>query len=166
MTKIKSKHLTSKMLILILSLFLITGCSLLTTQTKTFKTDSGEKVALSLDTTSGYKLSDTQGLFIVSKKDKAISRGIFIKKETYESYVEWLDKKTGNKKFVGNTTKIIEDKETDNIKYIYYSSTGASGIEYNHVGYIKDSNTGFLINNTVSGQTARECFNLLSFKIK
>ena len=137
----------------ILSLILITGCT--TSKSYTFKVETNDSVEVTLNTTKNdYDITSTIP-FTVKQNNKTISEGTFIKNEYYKTYIE-AAKQDSN-------YKIIDSSSNNDIEYTFYSYNDS---EYTHVINIKNSKTGVVLTNKISEEKAKECFKLLTFKLK
>lgn len=141
-------------LVLVLSLILpITGCK--SSKSYTFKVETNDSIEVTLDNNkNGYDMKSTIP-FIVKENGKNISEGTFIKNEYYKTYIE-AAKQDSN-------YKIIDSSSNNDIEYIFYSYNNS---EYVYVINIKNSKTGVVLTNKISEEKAKECFKLLTFKLK
>lgn len=119
----------------------------------TYNVETGDKVQIRLDTTDDYDLSSDLP-FEISKDGKTLSTGSFIKAEGYEQYVEAVT--------ASESAEIIEQGTKDSNKYMFWRYNG----EYNYVVIVGESDTGVLIGNKESEESARECFNRLKITLK
>ncbi|MBP3707915.1 MAG: hypothetical protein J6J36_04840 [Clostridia bacterium] len=140
-----------------LMLVLLTGCDsssngVKTSKSFTYNVETGDKVKLTLDTSDNYDLTSSLP-FTISKDDEDLTKGIFLTEGTHEYY------KNATKQ--GSNVKIIDSGSKDGIDYIFYNYKDT---EFNYVIKIKDSNTGILLGNNVSEESAKECFNRLEIE--
>lgn len=119
----------------------------------TFSVDTGDKIRVELDTTGGYDLTSDLP-FEISQNGSAISQGIFIEAEQFESYAEAVN--------TDANAKVIENATKDSNQYIFWSYNDS---EFNIVVLISDSNTGILLGNAISEDSARECFKRLTINL-
>lgn len=119
----------------------------------TFSVDTGDKVRVELDTTNGYDITSDLP-FEISQNGSALSQGIFIEAEQYASYVDSVNS--------DDSAKVIETSSKDSNQYVFWSYNDS---EYNVVILIGDSNTGILLGNAISEESARECFNRLTISL-
>lgn len=134
-------------------LFSMSGCSGETYKAFTFSVETGDKVRVELNTTGGYDLTSSLP-FEISQDGVTLSQGIFIEADKFESYSE-----------AANTdaqAKVIESDTKGKNQYIFWSYNDS---EFNIAILIGDSNTGILLGNSTSEESARECFNRLSISI-
>lgn len=135
-------------------IFTISGCSNFKTHKSfTFSVDTGDMVRIELETTDGYDLSSNLP-FEISQGDAVLSQGIFIEAEQFDSYVEAVE--------TDAKAKVIEASTKDSNEYLFWSYDNS---EFNIVIRIHDSNTGILLGNAVSEDSARECFERLSISL-
>ena len=140
-----------------LMLILLTGCGsssngFKSSKSYTYDVETGDKVKITLDTRNGYDLTSSLP-FTISKDDEDLTKGIFLTETNYEYY------KNAAKQ--GSNVKIIDSGSKDGIDYIFYSYKDT---EFNYVIKIKDSNTGILLGNNVSEESAKECFDRLEIE--
>ena len=149
-------------LVLLLTLcliFTISGCGntqdggAKTHKSFTFSVDTGDKIRVELDTTGGYDLTSDVP-FEISQNGSAISQGIFIEAEQFESYAESVN--------TDANAKVIENAMKDSNQYIFWTYNDS---EFNIVVLIGDSNTGILLGNAISEDSARECFERLTIDL-
>jgi len=140
-----------KKILLILPLFLIlTSCTTSTSLSYTFNVDTGDSIKLELDTSDGYGIS-AQSPFDISEDDEILSTGKFIPLVGYDELVIQCE--------TSERITIIEKITTDEIEYIFYNSNEG---EYNYVIKVLGSNTGMVILNYISEESAKECFERLT----
>lgn len=130
---------------------LITGCT--TTKSYTFKVETGDKIKVELKTNDNYDIN-SEVPFTISKDEEKVCQGTFIKENTYGDYKSSIS---------GSTANILKEDSKKGIEYIFYSYYNDYGTtEYNYIIRIKDSNTGVILNNTISKESAEECFERLT----
>ncbi len=131
----------------------LSGCSSVKTSVSyTFSVETGDKIKITLDTTDDYSMT-SQMPFSVSKGDEVQSQGTFVTKDTYRSYVDIVEGEDSAEK--------LDSGSKDGIEYLFWST----GDEYDYAIYIEDSDTGLLIGNNVSRESAEECFSRLQFSL-
>lgn len=119
----------------------------------TYEVNTGDKITLSLNTTDGYSMTQDMP-FSITKDDGIISRGTFIEASAYEVYESSMD-------LIGGI--VNSDKgEKDGITYLYFNYNNT---EFDYIIKINDSNTGLLLSNSISEESAKEMFERLSFEI-
>ena len=155
------KKILSILLICLCLVFTISGCSSTndndngakTHKAYTFSVDTGDKIRIELDTTGGYDITSDLP-FEVSQNGSALSQGIFIKADQFESYVDVVNS--------DDNARLIKSDTKDSNQYIFWSYNDT---EYNIAVLINDSNTGILLGNAVSEDSAKECFERLTISI-
>ena len=126
------KKVLSIALILILALALFAGCS--SSKSYTFDVSTGDKIKITLDTSDGLDLSQSNGQFWVSRDGVDIITGVFIDPATYDTYYG----------------TVMSDAETFNVisedgYEVFYSLDTANGVEYDCIGLVDGSFTGYLL---------------------
>lgn len=152
------KKIISILLLAFCLLFVMSGCGISggtakTHKAYTFSVDTGDKVRIELDTTGGYDLTSDLP-FEISQNGTTLSQGIFIEADKFEDYSE-----------VANTdaqAKVIESSTKDENQYVFWAYNDS---EFNIAILIGDSNTGILLGNLTSEESARECFNRLTISL-
>ncbi|TGY38961.1 hypothetical protein E5347_16565 [Clostridium sartagoforme] len=112
----------------------------------TYSVDTGDKVKLTLDTSDNYKLT-SELPFSILKDEETLSQGKFI---TEESYSQLVDTVKSDEK-----ATLIDSGNKEGNEYIFWSYNES---EYNYAVLISDSETGVIIGNPVSEESAKECF--------
>lgn len=135
-------------MILLLSL---TGCN--TSKAYTYNVETGDSVKISLDTSDQYDITSNLP-FVISHDEETLSQGVFMTAENYGQYVEVVN--------ADETATLLDSGSKDGNQYIFWSYNGA---EYNYAILIGDSNTGVLLGNNVSEESARECFERLKINV-
>ena len=144
----------SALLIVLCLIFALSSCGdAKTHKSFTFTVDTGDKISIELITTGGYDISSNLP-FEISQNGTTLSQGIFIEAEQYESYVEAVNS--------DDSAKVIETSTKDSNQYVFWSYNDS---EFNIVILVSDSNTGILLGNVVSEESARECFNRLTISL-
>ncbi len=135
-------------------LFCLAGCgSVHTYMTYTYSVNTGDSVDLKFDTTNGYQITSDIP-FEISKDGEVLSMGSFIISDGYQMYVDAVS--------TDENAKVIETGSTDTCEYLMWNYNDS---EFNYVIYIKNSNTGILIGNTVSEESAKEVFGRLQISL-
>lgn len=133
-------------------IFLISGCT--TTKSYIFKVETSDNIKITLKTNNGYDISsDVPFELKINKKN--ISYGFFITTESYNEYQDLINS--------GSNVELIESNSNNDIDYIFYKYN-TDIPEYNYVIKIKNSNTGIIIANNISLDSAKDMFEHLSFK--
>ncbi len=120
----------------------------------TFSVDTGDKVKLKLDTSDKYDITSNIP-FEISCDGEVMSQGSFIKAEYYEDYVKVAksDKKA----------QLIDSGEKNNNKYVFWSYNNE---EFNYAILVGDSNTGILLGNIISKESAEKTFERLTISLE
>lgn len=128
---------------------ILTACS--SSKAFTYNVETGDTIKVQLDTTNKYDLSASLP-FTISRDGEALSKGRFIYGSIFEDYQEIVDQ--------DEDAVILETGIKDGNSYFLWSYQGT---EYNYVVLIQDSETAILICNQVSEESARACFERLTF---
>jgi len=112
----------------------------------TYSVDTGDKIKLTLDTSDNYKLT-SEVPFSILKDEETLSQGQFITAENYSQYVDVVNS--------DEKATLIDSGNKDGNEYIFWSYNDS---EYNYAILITDSETGVIIGNPVSEESAKECF--------
>lgn len=137
----------------ILSVFLLTllsGCSASSSKAFTFSVDTGDSVQVRLDTSDGYDLSSDVP-FVISHEGKPLSQGAFMPRESYEQFVGAIES--------DENAVLLDSGTKDGNDYIFWSYNDS---EFDYAILIDGSNTGIVLGNIVSQESAVECFNRLT----
>lgn len=141
-------------LIVVVMLF-FTGCGDSKTPVSyTYKVETGDNIKISLTTNDGYELTSDIP-FVISKDKKELSQGTFISAEYYTAYVDSV--KNDEK------AEIIDEGTKSDCSYVMWNYNDS---EFDYVVMINGTNTGILIANNVSEESAKECFDRLEIKVK
>ena len=116
----------------------------------TFEVETGDNIRVELDTTGGYDMS-ADVPFEITENDEILSEGTFIEAEAYNQYVAAVNSDA-------NAT-VLDSGSKDSNEYIFWSYNDS---EFDVAMLIGDSNTGILLGNTVSEDSARECLERLT----
>ena len=138
--------------ILVISIFtsLFTACTSNSSKAYTFSIDNGDKIKIQLNTADNYDLSSDLP-FTISCDGKVLSQASFVLAESYQRYVEVVNS--------DKNATMIESGTKDGNEYIFWCYNGS---EYNYAILIKESNTGIVLGNLISEESARECFGRLT----
>ena len=137
--------------ILLSMIVLATGCT--TTKSYTFKVETGDNIEVKLDASDGYDITSDLP-FTISKDGEDLSQGTFITLDGYDYYITGVNN--------NSDAKIIDSGTKNGLEYTFYSYDS----EYNYIIKVKDSNTGLVIGNIVSEESAKECFDRLTITKK
>ena len=119
----------------------------------TYSVETGDTVKIRLDTSDGYSFSSKLP-FEISKDEKLQSQGTFITKDDYNQYALVVEE--------DEYATILDKGEKDGNTYVFWSYNDS---EYNYAIYIEDSNTGVLLGNVISEESAEECFARMEISI-
>lgn len=145
------KSITLSIALLVVTALLLVGCT--TTKSTTYSVETGDSIKITLDTSDGYDI-DTKNPFTISKDEETISSGTFITLDTYEQY---LDAVAGDA-----SATVIDENSKNGVDYLFYRYDG-DNTEYNYIIKVHDSNTGLLLGNIISQESAEKCFGHLAF---
>ena len=140
-----------KLGIILFVLMIVVGCSSHSSKSYTFNVSTGDSVEVTMDTSDGDTLSQSDGQFSVN--DDTL-QGIFLAKEDYDSYINAIES--------DSSAKIIDQSKN----YLFYEYDGTSGKEHNFVLWLSGSDTGILIGSLASEKEAKACYDKLSFEVK
>jgi len=147
-----------KVLALVLSVILVaclfTACNTNSSKAYTFTVDNGDKIKIELNTADKYDLS-SELPFTISCDGKTLSQGSFVLAESYQQYVSVVN--------TDENAELIDSGTKDGNEYIFWCYNGS---EYNYAILIKGSNTGIVLGNPVSEESAKECFNRLTITVE
>ena len=144
---------TALVIVSLLSILLFAvGCTTSKTFTKsyTYNVTTGDTIKVQLDRTGGYDIS-AESPFKISKDDDVLGQGAFITLAGVDQYLDLVEK--------DSDSKVIEKDSANGLEYTFYSYKDE---EYNYVIKISGSNTGILLANDVSEESAKECFKRLT----
>ena len=143
------KKIFSSLVIVIVLILCLTGCS--TSKSYTFNVETGDSIKVKLNTSDGYDISSDLP-FTISKNGKTLSQGTFITIDGYNQYVNVVNTDTNS--------KILDSGSKNGITYTFYSYNDS---EFNYIIKIDGSKTGILLGNPNSQAEAKKCFELLTF---
>lgn len=156
--RINMRKIITVVLILVCIMICFTGClnkdSSKTHKSYTFSVDTGDKVNIKFDITNGYDIN-SKVPFEIYLDENLLSQGAFIKADEYEKYLSIVKSDVNS--------KLIDSGEKDSNKYIFWSYEES---EYNFAVLIDNSNTGILLGNVTSEESAKECFRRLTITIE
>lgn len=132
----------------LISLLIITGCS--SFKAYTFTVETGDKIKVKLDTSDGYDITSDLP-FTITQDEETLSQGTFITLDGYNQYIAVVNS--------DSNAEIIDSGNKDGITYTFYSYNDS---EFNYIIKIDDSNTGILLGNPISEESAKECFERLT----
>lgn len=147
------KKMRRNLFCFVLAVFMLTllsGCSTSSSKAFTFSVDTGDSVKVSLDTTGSYDLSSDVP-FVISHEGKTLSQGAFMPAESYAQFVEAIES--------DENAVLLDSGTKDGNEYIFWSY---NDLEFDYAILIEGSNTGIVLGNNVSQESAVECFNRLT----
>lgn len=142
------KKITVCLLSVIMVLTVLTGCE--TYMAFTFSIDNGDSIKVSLDTSDKYKISSDIP-FEISQDGRVLTQGSFIRGEAYEQLIATIE--------ADEHSKIYDSGVKGGNKYTYWIS---GDLEYCYVILVENSNTGIVLINNISPDSAMEVFNRLT----
>ncbi len=149
----KMKKLIVCLVSLICMVAMAAGCTTRSSMSYTFTVETGDSIEVSLDTSNKYRISSSVP-FTISVDGTAQTHGTFIFGDVYPEYANVV--KTDAK------AKLIDSGTKDGNEYVFWCYDGK---EYNYAIKVAGSNTGILLGNMVSEESAKECFNRLTISV-
>ena len=140
-------------------LFGISGCgntesnNAETYKAYTFEVETGDTVRIELDTTGGYDMSSDVP-FEITENGDGLSEGTFIEADAYEQYVDAVNSDA--------SATVLDSGSKDSNEYIFWSYNDS---EFDFAILIGGSDTGVLLGNVISEESARECFERLTISV-
>lgn len=119
----------------------------------TFLVDTGDNVKITLDTTDDYSMTSDLP-FVISKSGETLTQGTFITADTYRSYVDLIESQ--------DNTEMLDSGSKDGIEYIFWSFED----EFDYAILLENSDTGVLLGNNISKESAVECFERMTFSLE
>lgn len=140
-------------------IFSASGCWYKTTTTYRYDLETGERVYLQVET--GTEKSDKRyelevgPPIVVLCNGETVSEGVFLSKIGYDEYINAVeyDQRVSNAEF----------GRKDGNDYLYWEYDANNGTKYNYVIWVEDAEVGVLLHNTISEESAKECFSRLHF---
>ena len=136
---------------LILSL---AGCT--SSMSYTFEIADCDAIKVTLDTSDGYSIGETDGVFYISENEEILTSGIFMAKDDYEQYFQNVPDAEG--------TKLLEKDSKNGNEYIFYRYDDGSVVNYYYIIKIAGTDTGVGLINSISENCARLCFEKLTIE--
>lgn len=137
-----------------LLLCLLTAYSTNSSKAYTFTVDNGDKIKIELNTADKYDLS-AELPFVISCDGKTLSQGSFVLAESYQQYVSVVN--------TDENAELLDSGTKDGNEYIFWCYNGS---EYNYAILIKGSNTGIVLGNPISKESAKECFDRMAITVE
>ena len=144
-----------KVLALILAVCMMavmTGCVFSASQTLTYNVDNGDSIKVKLKTSEGLSM-DAESPFSIYKDGEVITQGTFINSSSYGEYYEVV---------TSGEAELLEENTKDGIEYIFWKYDAGDWQEYNYAILVSGTNTGLLLANSTSEESAREVFDSLT----
>ena len=124
-----------------------------TSKSYDFKVDNGDVIKVEIDTSDGYDITSNVP-FDISCDDKVQTQGMFIEKSKVIDFIEAVAS--------DSNARYIDSGNKEGIAYTFWAYNEE---EFNIVVNIQDSNTGILLGNIVSEESAKECFDRLTISV-
>lgn len=139
-----------------IAMFTMTGCK--TFRSYTFNIETGEKIKVKLNTSSGEKLKNKKGRFvIVNEADETISIGVFFLPERIDVMFKSISTAKG--------AEIIEEGAKDGFNYVFYKYTFEDGkVEWNYLTRQAGAKAGIVVTNSISEESAAKVLDLVEFE--
>ncbi len=148
------KKMYCRILATLLCVLCLSGCgNVHTYMTYTYNVSTGDSVDIKLDTSDDYQLTSDLP-FEISKDGQLLTSGSFINADGYQMYAGAVEE--------DENASLLENGSTDTIEYFMWNYNNS---EYNYAILIKNSQTGVLLGNTVSEESAKEVFNRLQISL-
>lgn len=138
----------------LLCILCLTGCgNVHTSITYTFSVSTGDSIDIKFDTTDNYQITSDLP-FEISQDGTLLTSGSFVTADGYQVYAD-VAKNDAD-------AEILENGSTDTLEYIMWNYKNS---EFNYAILIKNSQTGILLGNQVSEESAREVFERLEISL-
>ena len=151
------KNIFSYILLGSLLIATLTGCNN-NNKSYAFGLDTGDKVKITINTSDKYDMSSSLPIQF-SKDSETISYGSFVSSGTLDVYKGEIEAETSN-------METYEEGAINGVTYMFYTEKDDVETYYNYVMKVDGSNTGFLLTNTVSKESAQEVFEKLVFEVE
>lgn len=148
------QKMTLSAILLCLTL-LLCGCEKTLTMSYTYEVDTGDAVKLTMDITDDYGITSDLP-FALTCGEETLSQGTFITAQGWEEYKELVTETEDE------DVTVLDSGEKDGNEYVFWSYQEE---EYNYAILVGGSNTGLLLGNDVSEESARECFERLTISL-
>lgn len=120
----------------------------------TFTVDNGDEIKIKLDTSDDYDITSDVP-FVISCDGEDLTQGAFIMAEAYEQYVSAVK--------ADEKAEVIKTGTKRGNEYIFWCYNGT---EFNFAILVKDSNTGIILGNLISEESAKECFDRMTITVE
>lgn len=148
------KKVLTRVLFVFLAISLLTACNTKSSKAYTYTVDNGDKIRVELNTSDNYNISSDVP-FVISYNGYTQSHGSFILSEYYQQYVDVVN--------ADEKAELIDFGTKDGNEYIFWCYNRS---EYNYAILVNGSNTGIVLGNLVSAESAKECFNRLIISVE
>ena len=142
------KKLIMSITIVGIMLLTLTGCGT-TKKAYTYNVETGDAIEVELTMNGGYDITSDIP-FVISKDGKNLSQGSFITDAGYNQYISLVNN--------DSNSRIIESTTKNGLQYTFYTYNNT---EWNYIIKIVNSNSGLLLGNNISEESARDCFERL-----
>lgn len=146
----KMKKMLAALVALVCVLTVLAGCTTSSSMSYTYSVDNGDSVKVTLDTSDKYRISSKLP-FTITCDGETLTQGTFIQGEAYSEYINAVER--------DEKAYVLDSGTKDGNEYEFWVYDNS---EYNYVIRIGGSNTGVLLGNIVSQESAQECFNRLT----
>ena len=150
------KRIIMLSILCVLVVFSLTGCN--TSVSYTYNVNNENKITITFNTSGGYRMTHSENMKFFDDEDNEIAQGCFLTDSGYEYYEEAIQN--------DKTVKVIDKGDNDKMKYIHYTVDGKSGIEYNYIIKIKNSNSSYALGSIISLEDVEEIFDRISFNVE
>lgn len=120
----------------------------------TYSVSTNDKVKIAIDITEGFSITKDIP-FSILKNSKNLSQGKFITNSDYDSFVESV-------KTDINFT-LLDYGNINGNEYIFWNYNNS---EYNYAVLLNGTDTGVILGNNISEESARECFSKLTISLE
>ena len=117
-----------------------------------YNVTTGDKISVKVDTTGGYKTTSDLP-FEITKDGEVVSQGTFIQGDAYEQYLVSVEK--------DENAKVLDSGKKDGNEYLFWSYNDE---EYDYAIKIADSDTGLVLGNQISEESAKDCFDRITIR--
>ncbi len=150
--KDKLKIIIIPAIIAVILVIIIVITQLFTNDIKTtFDVNTGDKIQITLQSNNGYTINN-ENPFIISQDGKTISTGTFDTGDAYDTYRNLITE---------NNLEILDEGKAPNFDYFMYNNEN----EYNYVIRMSNTRTCIILSNTISENSAKDCFKKLDFSL-
>lgn len=143
----------SCVLSLMLVISVLTGCNDNSTKAYTFSVDNGDSIKVSLNTMDNYDIS-SELPFTITCNGELQSQGTFILGDAFAQYKNVVEN--------DENAEMLDAGNKDGNEYIFWCYNGS---EYNYAILIAETNTGIVLGNVISEESAKECFARLTVSV-